>query len=348
MSAHPSNREGCGTLIEVPWPDSEQNRLRHPPSPVTLLLRDCTVSYWRIRMTYSPTGEDVSKAAWELGLVGIWYGAWNASDLDAVASLSAKDAAEQLSQLPSQKKLGWRLNAGFVQTARRFASITRDDWVFTYFDQAVHLGRLVSGILAKADKQFARQGELFKVRKVSHQKSFKLGELPESFRLLACSGRSNIHQVPSTELFVSILAASNTAQEVSMRFGRLDWKQWLDALGPKGWETLCLAYLILEVGYIPTGLGVGSTLPDFDIVGRDQHGKVILAQCKKSPNRYHLNERERTAYIKSPNTVMFLFAYGGADAVPTWVKILSANDVAAWFAESPNGKLYRRLLAGAV
>lgn len=309
-------------------------------------LSKLTMNYWRIRMNYSPTGEDVSKPAWEKGLIGIWYGAWTARDLETVNDLPPTQAAEVLASLPSQKRLNWKVTPGYIRTARRFRDISNDDWVFTYYEQALHLGQTASPILPEPAKEFERNGEVFKVRRVRYCKSFTLSELPESFRLLTCSGRSNIHQVPSTQLFVATLAASKNSGEVVEKFSRLDWREWLDALGPKGWEALCLGYLIQEVGYLPTGLGVGLTLPDFDIVGRDRDGRVVLAQCKKSPGMYRVSAEERATYRKTPNARVFLFAYAGAQGAPPCANVITAEDLQEWFTHSQRGIQYRQLLTG--
>jgi hypothetical protein len=51
------------------------------------------MSYWRIRMMYNPTGEDFTERAWRENLVGIWFGAWDASALKAVDGHNLNDAA---------------------------------------------------------------------------------------------------------------------------------------------------------------------------------------------------------------------------------------------------------------
>jgi len=57
--------------------------------------------------------------------------------------------------------------------------------------------------------------------------------------LLTIAGRSTLHQVPSTESPITILAESRTPAHVRRKISQLPWEEWLDALGPKGWESLC-------------------------------------------------------------------------------------------------------------
>jgi hypothetical protein len=294
-------------------------------------------------MVYSPLREDLTKRAWEQGIVGIWFGAWKLQDLNAVQGHNPKDAAEILSNLPAQRALKEPIKQVYVHTSRRFQNIDKHDWVFVYYDNAIHLGQLTSPISAQPVKEFERNGELFKARRISHCKLFRLDDLPDSFRLLACAGRSTVHQVHGAELLIQMLAESESAEEVTQKFRRLDWGDWLNALGPKGWESLCLAYLILEKGYLPTGLGVGNTLPDFDIVGRGLDGR-ILAQCKKSPGVHSLSEKERAAYDNNRHANLFLFAYGGAQNVPPNLQVLNREDLKKWFDTSKNGIEYRKRL----
>lgn len=205
------------------------------------------------------------------------------------------------------------------------------------------MARVESPILTKEVKEFTRGGELFKVRRIGMTKSFRLDQLPESFRLLSCAGRGNIHEVGSTRLLVQMLADHDSSSSVAQAYRQLDWEGWLDALGPKGWETICLAYLIQEKQFMPTGVGVGGTLADFDVVGRDKSGKRVLAQCKKTPNKHIVEDKERAAYLESTNADVYLFAYKGAVAVPANVTVITKDDIDDWFL-SPSGRRYFRLL----
>lgn len=82
--------------------------------------------YWRIRMK---PDHDLSKEAWELSQVGVWYGASTAGELSEALKGTDDEALESLSSLNKQRGFSWSLKKKYVQTARRFAGIERDDWV---------------------------------------------------------------------------------------------------------------------------------------------------------------------------------------------------------------------------
>ena len=302
------------------------------------------MNYWRIRMRFRPTHEDLTQEAWERGVVGIWYGAWTARDLKETEGLSAEEAAMRLSKLPTQRKLGRTIPPRFVNIARQFRSIGKEDWVFVYFNQSIHLGRASFGIRPTPISEFTREGEFFKAKTVRQCKSFVLSELPEAYRLLACAGRGTVHQIRKANRFIVLLAECTDCKAVWKKTTALDLEEWMAALGPKGWESLSLAYLIQEVGFLPTGLGLGGTLPDFDIVGRARNGRLVLGQCKK--DAYSVTESVRAAYANSKNADRYLFAYGGAKNAPPNVRVITKEDFRDWFEHSPKGKLYQQLLTG--
>jgi hypothetical protein len=88
--------------------------------------------------------------------------------------------------------------------------IGENDWVFVYFNHTIHLGKVAPGLLRKRFRQFDQGGDIFKARTVFEANSFQIAELPEPFRLLTSAGRSTLHQVPSTESLIAILAESRT------------------------------------------------------------------------------------------------------------------------------------------
>jgi hypothetical protein len=141
-----------------------------------------------------------------------------------------------------------------------------------------------------------------------------------------------------------MLADSKDPKEVLRFYRKLDWRDWLDALGPKGWETLCLGYLIQEKDFVPTGIGVGGTLANFDIVGRDRSGTRILAQCKKTPTKHIVDSNERAAYRQSKHSSVYLFAYNGAVGSPTDVTVITGDDIQEWFHKKSAGRAYLKLL----
>lgn len=295
--------------------------------------------FWRIRMKYGAFRE---KAIWEKNRIGIWYGAWDAVDF-AKADRSTNPGA-YLSKVPAQRLLRWPVSPKYVQTVVRFRDIRKGDWVFTYFDDAIHLARTCSTVAKRPDTEFSDR-QLFKYRRISHKKKFSLDKLPHCFRLLSSAGQGNVHEVHGTRVMIELLANSKDEREVYKAFRQLSWEEWLGALGPHGWESLCLGYLILEADYVPTGLDIGRTLPVFDIIGRNRNGRQIFAQCKKDPHPISV-EKEFIKACKNliSKASVYLFAYGGCNNTPRGVRLITSKDLRGWFKNTENGKQYRKLL----
>ena len=265
--------------------------------------------FWRIRIKYP--NEDLTKIAWKKGVVGIWYGAWTASDFEKLLNLARGEVADALTECNKRAGLAWKITPAFIDTAKRFWTISEHDWVFSCFDDSVHIAK-VEGVEIRPHKEFARGGEQFKFRKLKLAKSFVLNELPDCFRLLASAGRGNVHQVGATRALVRLLADNNSEADVCAHFRQLSWEEWLNALGPHGWESLCLGYLVMEHDFVPTSLDVGRTLPFFDLIGRTRSGQRIYAQCKKNPFPVTVGD-DFTATLKPlvNTSLTFVFAYGG-------------------------------------
>jgi len=148
---------------------------------------------------------------------------------------------------------------------------------------AIHLAHACGPIQLAEGHVLDRKAERFKARKITGKKSFRLAVLPDCFQLLPPAGRGNVHEIHGTRRLLEILAASDDEAAAEERIGKLE--DWLMASGPRAWESISEAYLILKEGFVPTGLLVGRTLPLFDLVGRDRRtGARILAQCKKDPS----------------------------------------------------------------
>jgi hypothetical protein len=299
--------------------------------------------YWRIRMKYA--GGDVTEKAWSKGVVGIWYGAWNASQFEKTMHLSNREAATALTKFNRAVTLDWKVTAGYVSTARRFWSIQNRDWVFTYFEDAIHLARVATPTERESRRTFSENKELFKSRRIRSKKSFKLHLLPDCFRLLGSAGRGNIHEVGATRTLVQLLAECSSESEVRERFRLMSWDDWLDVLGPSGWEALCLGYLILEADFVPTGLDIGRTLPLFDLVGKAKTGQKIYAQCKKNPEPMVI-DKEFVDCCKGlvSKCSVYLFTEGGCTNVPKGVKLVTGSDLRKWFSTSKVGQNYMHLL----
>jgi hypothetical protein len=163
----------------------------------------------------------------------------------------------------------------------------------------------------------------------------------------ASAGRGNIHEVHGTNrIFVELLAKSRTVQEAKSKIARMPSRKWLDVLGPASWESLCLGYLILEEGFVPTGLATGRTLPIFDIVGRDLNDRRVLAQCKKNPDSRSFDEEFLANARTSINDERyFYFAYGGCrGGCPDNVRLLSRSHIEHWLESAKKGRRYLKLL----
>lgn len=303
-----------------------------------------TSRIWRIRLKRAE--EEFTAEAWARDEVGIWYGAWAHQDLHRALD-QGKNAAEFLSLLPQQQELGWRVSKSYVDTAVRFSGISASDWVFVYFDERLHFARTCSDLQSAKSHPLNGGGEIFKYRSITDKKSFRLAVLPDCFRLLPSAGRGNVHEVHETNRkMVDLLAVCENEDQAATIIVNMPLKDWLAVLGPTAWESLCLGYLILEHGFVPTGLAVGHTLPIFDIVGRDRHGHRILAQCKKNPWRVCVDDRFLEAACRSSEAdLYFYFAFGGCSGeIPQSIRVMSNVDIECWLASHPAGQRYLELL----
>ncbi|MGA2433869.1 MAG: hypothetical protein ABSG25_01145 [Bryobacteraceae bacterium] len=249
------------------------------------------------------------KESWERDEIGIWYGAWSASDLRE--ALASPTPVQFLTDLPAQQKLGWVIRPVYYDTITRFRNIPECDWVWTCFDYQIHFAHAYSEIAD--DPHFDQDGERFKIRRIREKKSFDLRCLPDSFLLLTSAGRSNVYELNANGLgrLVAFLADSSDQDEVTRKLSALDMTEILNFFGPSSWESVCEAYLIRKEGFLPTGLHAGGTLKDFDIVGCDKMGRRVLAQCKKDAQPQAMEPTFVQACEAFPDYRLFYFAYGG-------------------------------------
>jgi hypothetical protein len=162
------------------------------------------------------------------------------------------------------------------------------------------------------------------------------------------AGRGNVHEFGETNRkLVELLAISSDEAEVTKKISELSRADWLDLLGPSGWESLYHADLILRDRFVPTGLMVGRTLPLFDIVGRTEARKRVLGQCKKAPYAVTADEEFLRACTEYPSVALFYyFAYGGCINAPRWLRVVTRDDIAKWLDEDPRGQWYSRMMFG--
>jgi hypothetical protein len=306
-------------------------------------------------MKYSPTDEDFTKRVWEQGLVGIWFGSWDIDDLYAAYrayrpkknnEVTNLEIERYINKLLIDRGLPNNMRAKFVPTIKTFdEELDEDVWVFTYFDGALHFGQ-IADINPRDDPRFDCEKEHFKVKPIKNCKSFDVAKLPDAFRLLASAGQQTLHQLKSYEVLVSILIAATDEDDALAAIRSLSLPDWIDALGPKGWESVCTAYLILEHGFLPTGLLVGGTLADFDIVGHDLDGVAIYAQCKKKPTPYQFSEQDRQNFAILPaETKKFFFPYAGPAEWPlSGVSVVPYSRIREWFETTQNGRRYQTII----
>ena len=304
----------------------------------------------RIRMTFGNGGEDYTGRAWEMDRVGIWYGSWLPDDLYGaygdpnVRPVIASSMALNLNEIMEARGSSCAISESGANTARRFDDLLSGSWVFVYFDRTLHFAQIANDGLFCEPEMFQVGEELFKYKRIHNKKSFRLSELPDPFMLLAPAGRSNVYRVGSCEGLVELLQSSRDSTEVRQKFSEMEWDQWLKALGPRGWESLCTGYLILAHGYLPSGLAVGGTLADFDIVGSLESGKAVFAQCKNDRGKRRISAADAEVFHQLEAAECFYFAYGGVDRTIPNVNHLSGRDITAWLDNDPKGQSYKRRL----
>lgn len=312
--------------------------------------------FWRIRMRYIPeeVHNDYSERAWNLRQVGIWYGAWSAEDFEVAKDQSKPQ--DYLNGIPAQQQLiekfgvKGKVGPSEIHTIKRFFTMSDNDWVVACFGNAIHIGRVVGKPESNSgNDDFNRPypeadgiRELWKFVRITDTKSFPLSALPDFYRLIPQAGRGNVHQLlGNNRLSLEFLATCRNADDVVKQFDKMNVDERLDFLGPKAWESFCLGYLILEKHFVPTGLAVGGTLKDLDIVGRHKNeGHQILAQCKKNQDPIEVEEGFLTATEGlQQRAEIFYCAYGGCNKHPSHVEVIDRDIMKQWV-ESGRGRKY--------
>ena len=307
---------------------------------------------FRIRLK-DADAKDHAKTAWENGQVGVWYGAWKQEDLkEAIERYKEKgveEAVKYMTDTPAQKKLGWEYSKSYFHTCWRFMDITeKQDWVLVYFEEKLCLGQLDGDIEIEDGHELNKNRELFHFRKLIGKKEFPLAELPDSYKLLAQAGRSNVHEHNDTYAeMLKILVKKSDSREVKEHYASLSVDKWLEFLSPTEWESLCLGYLIIEYDYVPTGLLPGRTLQHYDLVGKTREGIGILAQCKNSRNPYNVEDflTPYKNYKGSDKILWFWFSYGGAESSDPRIKIVDKDHIKKWL-DTEDGKKYLDVFRG--
>lgn len=309
---------------------------------------------WRVRMKVGGD-TDFSTAAWDRGEAGVWYGAWSADDWHAAISINPAHPSSVLRDLPVQVALGWgdRLDLSAV---RRFEAIGSRDWCVVYLKdrREIALAHLEPGLWSEDDHPLNQdygggRKEVFKYRRMSDRKSFKVAHLPDAYRLIGAQGRSgNVHRFHAMRSHVRLLAEQRDEAGVRRALGALSLSDLIESLGASAWESICTAYLILEHGFVPTGLSIGLTLEAVDIVGRRVNdGAHVLAQCKKDGHSVAIEESFLSAVeAQGAGCQAFYFAFGGCHGdVPDHIRVVGRDEMLAW-TDTERGRRYRDFLLG--
>jgi hypothetical protein len=148
---------------------------------------------------------------------------------------------------------------------------------------------------------------------------------------------------------IELLANSEDESSVYRALATKSFDELIDLLGASAWESFCEAYLILEEGFVPTGLSTGRTLPTLDIVGRRRSdGLRIIAQCKKDVIAKPIEGgfADVCASLDGVRHVAYYFAFGGVlGKVPPGVKVADKAGIIHW-TQGENGGRYQQLFLG--
>jgi hypothetical protein len=309
---------------------------------------------FRIRMKFGHQGEDFSQRIWETHRVGIWFGAWDIQDLyaayDAYPGIAGDrvtntQIATYLNKTLVSRGLPANVSSADAALAKRFDELLPGTWMFAYYDRTLHVGQLAEEDTHDGPVHFNVHEDHFKSKLVRNQKAFALSELPEAFLVLPSAGQGTLHKLHGSAPLAQLLVNAANPGEVVEAIHRLSLRDWIDVLGPKGWESICCAYLMQMHGFLPTGLLTGGTLADYDIVGKDLTGTRIYAQCKKSPQLYRVTEADRSAFAQLQDAHKFFFAFNGTGGEPIQgVKHISGDEIFHWLEHDGVGKQYAQIL----
>lgn len=309
---------------------------------------------FRIRMKFGHQGEDFSRRVWETRRVGIWFGAWDIQDLydayDAYpgiarARVTNTQVATYLNKVLVRRGLDANVSSADAALAKRLDKLPRGTWMFAYYDRTLLIGQLAENDTYDGPEHFNVYGDHFKSKLVRNQKAFVLTELPDAFLVLPSAGQGTLQKLHGSAPLARLLVNAANSDEVGEAIHRLSLREWIDVLGPKGWESICCAYLMQMHGFLPTGLLTGGTLADYDIVGKDSTGRRIYAQCKKSPQPYRVAEADRSAFALLQDAHKFFFAFNGIAGEPIQdVEHTSGDEVFHWLEHHVVGKQYAKIL----
>lgn len=300
---------------------------------------------YRIRMKFDDPNnpvqkKDYAKQIWQQGNICIRYWEWEIQNRTFEEVVAAPDFRE-----------AFHGNIQDVNVIHRFCNLTDIDWVFTVFDNEIHLAK----VTVTPWQDFALPEEnldYLKARSIDidNEKVFSLTEIPDVFALLAQSGQGTLFQIQNCRELLDILCRDEiqNANDLWIYWQGLNQETLLDFAGPSAWESLALAYLISEYQFLPVGLSVGGTLKDFDLVGiSGKDKKRIYAQCKKDRTPKNIDKHFLQAISHGQtNRHAFYFAYGGLTeeglrlANEHNIEVITRTDFLQWLTDEEAGRVY--------
>lgn len=153
--------------------------------------------FFRIRMNFRQEKER-AKCAWNMGQVGIWFGAWTPDELnkaDILCKDEGKDAAAKYMEAREEEKTcKWEFKKSYFETCIRFRDIEEHkDWVVVFFDETLCIGQLDGNIQTKVKHEFNFKPEIFHFRSVINQITRPLEESP-AYKLIKNTGQQTVHR----------------------------------------------------------------------------------------------------------------------------------------------------------
>lgn len=308
-------------------------------------------NYWFMRMRLGSGGEDFTATLWEQDLAGVLFGTWSIEhvlgkdgeiDPDMLNADAIREKCPQPPELP--------FDDAFLRGPRTFLLKAQPgDRVVVSYGGMLCIGELAAGFRDDPDPPRGPYRERFKCRPVVRRKSFPLGELPSSYRLVAATGRSTIQKITAYRPLVELLDRCGSAEKVIDALLAMPTPEFLALLSPKQWEVLCGEYLREKEGFRPLLLAVGGTLAGLDLYGVGQGDSRLLAQCKNNSAPYDTGlvaEWEKTI-PKTDTDRLFFFARGGLkkshqeDIPDLKSEVVTGRDVEDWLAS--DGPYQRQL-----
>jgi hypothetical protein len=289
-------------------------------------------------------GWDFTQEVWETGAVGIMFGGWAAEDvMGPDGNLDqTRLSLEWLREGCAHPTL-WLEPRGFGQIRAFLVDIPVGGTVIVSYGDALHVGIVQAGLYTFPGLY---DEERIKCRPVENARRFPLAELPSAFRLLLLTGQQTIQRIGACAPYAALLANHQNAAGVRHQLTHVTTETLLEMLTPEQWEVLCEEYLRDLLGYRSLLVARGRTLPGVDLVGVDQHGHRILAQCKNHPDQWDASAVTRWAEtIGAPDDRRFFFNRGGFKGTARpGIELVDGAAVMAWLEAHPDYSQRLRVL----